>query len=517
MALSNVQIQQLDVAAGRKTADDIRNIDYAMKTFGYKPPAGYSSTPITNTPPVAPASSGTANNLDANKIRELDLAAAKGANKTATDITNINYAAKNYGYKPPVEITPTVNASNLKENVPDVATITPKATDSASSFIASLTASKTAQDQYMSQFNAPVDQATTERTGLKDKLVGLLDKLKGKGAAITAAEQAAGVPEQQKQLNEINLQIAQRTGEFEKAAGAVENINATGLSRTIGGVAGNIRRQQAVEIGALTSVAQALQGNITLAQQTADRTVELQYEDAQQEIDNIKTQLDLNSDTLSAAEKKQAEELKIYLDAKQKDLDDAKTEKQGILSLAIQAAQMGADSATLNKITTSTDLLSAIQNAGQYGKTTTEKKYASGIIGEYQFYAEQEMTAGRQPVSFNEYQNMDANRKAKATGGGGGGGGSGSGSASDYASIQSDMNSIRGSDGYYDTAKYAQVRENVAVNAPKLLSWFDSTYKAENVLNPNDRTAQKYFQTGTAQLKAEATPAEDTTPWWKFW
>lgn len=36
----------------------------------------------------------------------------------------------------------------------------------------------------------------------------------------------------------------------------------------------------------------------------------------------------------------------------------------------------------------------------------------TGAIGEYQFYVKQEELAGRKPVGFNEYQNMDANRKA---------------------------------------------------------------------------------------------------------
>ena len=40
-----------------------------------------------------------------------------------------------------------------------------------------------------------------------------------------------------------------------------------------------------------------------------------------------------------------------------------------------------------------------------------EKKYAAGMVGEYQFFVEQEKAAGRAPISFNEYQNIDANRK----------------------------------------------------------------------------------------------------------
>lgn len=38
-------------------------------------------------------------------------------------------------------------------------------------------------------------------------------------------------------------------------------------------------------------------------------------------------------------------------------------------------------------------------------------KYGTGVIGEYNYYAENEKGAGRTPVSFNDYQNADANRK----------------------------------------------------------------------------------------------------------
>lgn len=40
------------------------------------------------------------------------------------------------------------------------------------------------------------------------------------------------------------------------------------------------------------------------------------------------------------------------------------------------------------------------------------QSYPGGVIGEYQFYVDNEKAAGRTPVDFNAYQNLDANRKA---------------------------------------------------------------------------------------------------------
>jgi len=61
--------------------------------------------------------------------------------------------------------------------------------------------------------------------------------------------------------------------------------------------------------------------------------------------------------------------------------------------------------------------------ARQLGITPKEEaKLGAGIVGEYQFYAQQEQAAGRTPVSFNDYQDMDANRKRRILAGAGVGG-----------------------------------------------------------------------------------------------
>jgi hypothetical protein len=57
-------------------------------------------------------------------------------------------------------------------------------------------------------------------------------------------------------------------------------------------------------------------------------------------------------------------------------------------------------------------------SVGANGKVTSlygqpKQDYGTGSVGEYNFYAQQEKAAGKQPVSFNEYQNMDANRKMR--------------------------------------------------------------------------------------------------------
>lgn len=51
-------------------------------------------------------------------------------------------------------------------------------------------------------------------------------------------------------------------------------------------------------------------------------------------------------------------------------------------------------------------------------KADNSTQFNTGSIQEYRFYEQQERAAGRTPISYDEYQTMDANRKARAVNGG---------------------------------------------------------------------------------------------------
>jgi len=111
-----------------------------------------------------------------------------------------------------------------------------------------------------------------------------------------------------------------------------------------------------------------------------------------------------------------------------------------------------------------------------------KKDYASGIIGEYQFYAEQEVAAGRKPLSFDGYQTMDINRKVSAAsrasgGGGGGGGGSGGGSGGGDIASTGDVRT-------YDL-RVKQAAAQVANLANKGYSWGQiASYMQQQEIDP---------------------------------
>lgn len=106
---------------------------------------------------------------------------------------------------------------------------------------------------------------------------------------------------------------------------------------------------------------------------------------------------------------KEAQDAKIAADKVTYD-----TVTKPINDVAADAAKNGAPKTVIDAIKNYQDAGAAIAAAGQYLQTAT------GTVGEYQYYKNQEEAAGRVPMSFNTYQNLDANRKvsiAKATSG----------------------------------------------------------------------------------------------------
>ncbi len=92
--------------------------------------------------------------------------------------------------------------------------------------------------------------------------------------------------------------------------------------------------------------------------------------------------------------------------AKVKSIQDARTKvKDDINKVALEAAKNGADPETQKLISTQTTLGGAIEAAGDYMQTGT------GTIGEYLYYKREATKAGQTPLTFDEYQTRDANRK----------------------------------------------------------------------------------------------------------
>lgn len=185
----------------------------------------------------------------------------------------------------------------------------------------------------------PPTQVEQDRSNLESTLKSLIVQDSNRGPRFDTLQNTYQIPEMTKQLNDLNLQIAQRKNDFINQSQTAENKAIP--TPFIVGEQSQIQRQSAVELGALSATAQALQGNIQLANDTIDRTLKMEFDPIENQINNTKTLLDLNYQDFTNQEKKRADMTKELLDQRQGMVDDLKTAKKDAYT-AIFASQASA-------------------------------------------------------------------------------------------------------------------------------------------------------------------------------
>ena len=192
------------------------------------------------------------------------------------------------------------------------------------------TENPTADQNYQSIFDAQGKGLQQLQTDQKAAL--------GQGAALTAAENAQGVPDAIQKIKTIDQQLAERTAAFNNAAAGVETH---GLQNGVPGVfyqgeQAAIRRQQAVEIGGLSAIKAALQGNYELAESRAKAVVSAQFADAEQKIKNDESFLRLNQAHLSNAERLAASKIKQNITVEKAQLSNQKENVKTALTSGVE-------------------------------------------------------------------------------------------------------------------------------------------------------------------------------------
>jgi hypothetical protein len=165
-------------------------------------------------------------------------------------------------------------------------------------------------------------------------------------------------------LQNLNVQLAASKAQFDKLA--QENLNRPIGSRIIGGTADRLQRQAAVELGGLSMMAQALQGNVNMAQSIAQQTIAVKYEAVEKQLEGQVFQLEAIYSQLDREEKRKANALTTAINERQRLIAEEKRVEEGINNIMIAAAQAGADSATLQRIMKSGSVGDAIMNAGTF-------------------------------------------------------------------------------------------------------------------------------------------------------
>ena len=210
----------------------------------------------------------------------------------------------------------TISAGNLGSKGPDIQSIlqgmsTAAATGDLNGFVAGALAA------FPQSGNEGVLDAITQRTS------DLLGKQANKGADLIAERNKLGVDTQTQQLQQLNVQMATAKAKYDAINQAIENG-----SGTVGIAIGQQNQEAkaaAIEMGAISSMAQVVQGNIEMAKQLAQETIDMKYADQQAQIDQLNFLSQSIQGKMDRQSKVDAQNLQLYLQFRQESLDAKKT------------------------------------------------------------------------------------------------------------------------------------------------------------------------------------------------
>lgn len=203
----------------------------------------------------------------------------------------------------------------------------------------------------------------------------LMNTLAGKPQDQLTEEQNRGIPQQNQQLTELMGQIGILKNEAQAIPLRLQE-QATGRGVTAGGLApiqAAELRKNAINALSLSSVAQALQGNISLAQQQADRAIEVKYAPVQAEIDFLRETMALNEKRLSREDSQRSKKLDILLNERQRILDNEKAESKSISDLLITLGKNQAPTDIMTKVKDAKSLDDAISIAAPFMQSPEQK------------------------------------------------------------------------------------------------------------------------------------------------
>lgn len=225
-----------------------------------------------------------------------------------------------------------------------------------------------------------VEDTRAQQTGnqLSERIFSSLQNLTGEKQALGQAQNAAGVGQFRQQLQDINSQILKKQAELQqddiRLIQSVQNLEQqkipiafiTGQQQSVERDSRIARALKSSEIGILNASAIATQGNIALAQDTAQQAVDLKYAPYKEEIALYKAQLEALAPILSKDEKKQAREQELKSTLALKDLEKIESNDKALQNILINASSQNAPADLLNRAKNAKSPSEAAMILGQY-------------------------------------------------------------------------------------------------------------------------------------------------------
>jgi len=248
----------------------------------------------------------------------------QGYTGTAEQNTQLLNTLRGFGeYKIPER--PGITAVGLDEK-PVPFKLPPTVPTDTSSVIAGAEATSKSIQDYINLLTPEVTGESKEYDRILSELEGLIPAVGGRGAAQIEAEAKEGIGALKKSLADVNAEILRKTAEYKALSTDIEGKPIT--MQSIIGAQAQIQKVMVSDIGLLQAQALGLQGQLEAAQDSANRAVDLKYQDAETAINIRFQQLELLEGELTKSEKIRSDAISLYLQNQKDSLDVTKANEK---------------------------------------------------------------------------------------------------------------------------------------------------------------------------------------------
>ena len=186
------------------------------------------------------------------------------------------------------------------------------------------------------QYNPAPTATETQQDDLSTSLLKITEQLGGRDVAQAQAEEQFGVTKYQKELTDITGQIEALRKEAVAIPIRIEEESRS-RGRTRAGiqplVSGELRNITLQALG-LSSIAQTLQRQVGLAQQQANRAVDLRFTPLENELKTLSLQIELNKDKLNREDRLRAEQRQFIIEERRRFLSERREDTQTAQAMA---------------------------------------------------------------------------------------------------------------------------------------------------------------------------------------
>jgi len=365
------------------------------------------------------------------------------------------------------------------------------------------TATEKTMADYIKELTPPQTATDTQYQGLLNDISGLTGQDTGREQAQIDAENASGATAAKKALTDINNELITKNAEYEKmfsglgaGGGAVETAAVYNAQQA------GLQRAKAADIGLITARAQVAQGNLALAQETANRAVDAKYATIEDKIKVKQAQINAILPQLDKEQKIQAQAQQQYLKDQADKVAERKDKIKANLALALSnnvRTQFANSNGEFFNARTGETYATPAEFFKAANVTSFEDAYAKGLISDVKAAADyskypasyQEYILAKQggyTGSYNDYQNLDANRKRAVTNNITYNQSQDQLKQTDISQTNQNLSLVAGTDGYVNVTDWKRAY-NDWINSGHLAKDFIDNFSG--YVNPN--SIDKYF------------------------